>query len=83
MPLPASRNLLSPPWLASLSVTLPNYSTILDVLTNEQLGGGCEIALAVSDRDDISVTPETELTADGLSVISFTPKKVPNSDSQR
>lgn len=83
MPLPASRNLLSPLWLASLSVTFPDYSNMLDVLSDEQLGGGCEIALAVSDRNDVSVTPETALTADGLSVISFTLKKVPNSDSQR
>lgn len=58
-------------------------SAIIDILTGEQLGGGCEIALAVSDHDSFSLMPETELTADGPSVILFTLKKVPNSASQR
>lgn len=35
---------------------------MLGILTGDQLGGGCEIALAVSAHDDVPVTPETELT---------------------
>lgn len=69
--------------VAGFAVSNLACSKILDILTSEQLGGGCEIALAVSDHDYLSVTPETEPTADALSVISFTLKKVPNSDSQR
>lgn len=56
---------------------------MLDILTSGQLGGGCEIALAVSVHDDVPVTPETELTVVVASVISFMLKKVPSSASQK
>lgn len=39
--------------VAGFAVSDLACSTILDILTSEQLGGGCEMALAVSDHNDI------------------------------
>lgn len=57
--------------------------TKLGRLTGEQLGGGCEVALAVSVHHHVPVTPETVLIANPASATSFTLRKRPGSGFQK